>query len=86
MNARLGTILYRAGLIGAAISVFYTVNIIWAHQTGSALVSLTRRYVSREDMLSGITAGIVAALLCWSAGAAARALIRRWVEKHDTAE
>jgi len=86
VNARLGTILYRAGLIGAAISVFYTVNVIWAHQTGSALVSLTRRYVSREDMLSGVMTGIIAALLCWSAGAAARAVIRRWVEKRGTAD
>lgn len=86
MNARLGNILYRAGLAGAAMGVFYAVNVIWAHHTGQALVSLSKHYVSREEMLAGVSTGVVAALLCWGAGVGTRYLLSRPAKEPNTEE
>ncbi len=72
MNTRLGNILYGAGLIGAAISILYSIDAVWVHESGKSLLSMSGRFISREDMLAAIGIGIALTLLSWGAGAAAR--------------
>ncbi len=72
MNTRLGNILYGAGLIGAAISILYSIDAVWVHESGKSLLSMSGRFVSREDMLAAIAIGVTLALWSWGAGAAAR--------------
>ncbi len=72
MNTRLGNILYGAGLIGAAISILYSIDAVWVHESGKSLLSMSGRFVSREDMLAAIGIGVALTLLSWGAGAAAR--------------
>ncbi len=69
---RLGNILYGAGLIGAAISILYSIDAVWVHESGKSLLSMSGRFVSREDMLAAIGIGVALTLLSWGAGAAAR--------------
>ena len=81
MNTRLGNILYRAGLVGAALSLLYAVDAIWVHESGRSLLPISGRFVSREDMLTAIAIGIVLALLSWGTGTAARRYVNKLAEK-----
>ena len=81
MNTHCGNILYGAGLVGAAISLFYTVDAIWVHESGRSLLSVSGRFMSREDMLAAIAIGIVSALMSWGAGTAARYYVNKLAEK-----
>jgi type III secretory pathway component EscT len=84
MNTRLGNILYRAGLVGAAISVLYTVDVIWVHENGRSLLPVAARFVSREEMLIDVSIGVVLALVFWGAGWAARYIFNKVAEKQPT--
>lgn len=81
IKTRLGNVLHRTGLVGAAISVLYTLDSIWIHQSGKSLVLITGRYVSREDIYVTVVVGIVLALLSWRAGVAARSFVNKSAEK-----
>ena len=61
MNTRLGNILYRAGLVGAALSLLYVVDAIWVHESGKSLLPISGRFMSREDMFAAIAIGVVLA-------------------------
>jgi len=77
MKTRLGTILYRAGLTGAALSLLYAIDAIWVHESGQSLLPISGRYLSREEMHTAIAIGVTLALLSWGAGAAARHLLNK---------
>ncbi len=81
MNTRLGNILYWAGLVGAAVSILFTIDVIWVHQSGRSLLPISGRFVSRADMLADISIGIVVTLAFWGGGAAARYLVNKAAEK-----
>ncbi len=81
MNTRLGNILYRAGLVGAALSLLYAVDAIWVHESGRSLLPISGRFVSREDMLTAIAIGIVLALLSWGVGGVARYYVNKLADK-----
>ena len=81
MNTRLGNILYRAGLVGAAISLFYVIEVIWVYESGKSLLPISGRFISRQDMLETIATGTALALLLWGAGGAARYFVNRSAEK-----
>ena len=81
MNSRLGNILYGAGLVGVAISLFYVVDAIWVHQSGGSLLPISGRYMSREDMLAAIATGVMLALLSAGAGEVARYYVNKLAEK-----
>ncbi len=81
MNALRGNILYGAGLVGAAISLFYAVDAIWVHESGRSLLPISGRFVSREDMLTAIAIGIVLALLSWGVGGVARYYVNKLADK-----
>ena len=72
MKTRLGNTLYRAGLIGAVISLFYIVDAIWMHENGGSLLPIFGRFLPHENLLYSIEFGIVLALLSWGAGTAVR--------------
>ena len=86
MNTRSGNILYGAGLVGAAISSLYSVDAIWVHSSGQSLLPISGRFMSREDMLTAIGIGLVAALVCWGAGSLARHLVNRSAAKQAVAD
>ena len=86
MNTRSGDILYGAGLVGAAISCLYSMDAIWVHSSGQSLLPISGRYLSREGMLTAISIGLVAALVCWGAGALARHLVNRSAAKQAVAD
>ncbi len=77
MDTRLGNIFYGVGLAGAAVSSIYAIDAVWVHASGSSILPISGRFVSRDDMLSAIGIGLVSALVWWAAGAAARNLINR---------
>jgi len=81
MKTRLGNTLYRAGLIGVAISLFYAVDAIWLHENGRSLLPIFGRYFSRGDMLYTIEIGVVLALLSWGTGTAARYYVNKLAER-----
>ena len=81
MAARLGNILYRAGLVGAALSLLYVVDAIWVHESGKSLLPISGRFMSREDMFAAIAIGVVLALLSWGTGTAARYYVNKLAEK-----
>lgn len=81
MKARLGNTLYKAGLIGAVISLFYVVDTIWVHAGGRSLLPIFGRFLPGEDMLYTIEIGGVLALLSWGTGAAARYYMNKLAEK-----
>ena len=74
-------ILYRAGLVGAALSLLYAVDVIWVHASGRSLLPIPGRFVSREGMLTAIAIGLMLALLSWGTGTAARYLVNKLAEK-----
>ena len=80
MNTRLGTNLYRAGLIAAAISILYTIDVIWISESGSSFLPLPKRYISREGMLTSVVVGIVLTLLFWGGGAMANYYLNKSAE------
>lgn len=86
MKTRLGSNLYRAGLIGASISIIYTINVIWISESGSSFLPLPERYVSPEEMVSTAAAGILVTLLFWGGGAAANYKINKRAETRAAAE
>ena len=81
MNTRLGNILYRAGLVGAAISILYSIDTIWVHESGKSFLPISGRFVSREDMLATVGIGVALTLLSWGAGTAARYYVNKLAEK-----
>ena len=81
MNTHCGNILYGAGLVGAAISLFYTVDAIWVHESGRSLLSVSGRFMSREDMFAAIAIGIVLSLVSWGTGTAARYYVNKLADK-----
>lgn len=81
MKGRFANVAYRAGLVGAAISIVYTVNTVWTYETGQPLLSTSRSYVSREEMLVAVRIGIALTLLSWGAGAMARRVLVKRAEK-----
>ena len=81
MNTHCGNILYGAGLVGAAISLFYTVDAIWVHESGRSLLSVSGRFMSREDMLTAMAIGVTLALLSGGAGGVARYYVNKLAEK-----
>ncbi|MFT5181923.1 MAG: hypothetical protein ACI8S3_001809 [Alphaproteobacteria bacterium] len=86
MNTRLGSNLYRAGLTAAAISVVYTINIIWIGQSGESFLPLPERYMSREEMLSSVGVGVALSLLFGGGGAAARYFVNKSAETQAAAD
>ena len=80
MAALLGNILYRAGMVGAALSLLYAVDAIWVHASGRSLLPIPGRFVSREDMFAAIAIGVVLALLSWGTGTAARRYVNKLAE------
>lgn len=86
MNTRLGNILYWAGVAGAAVSILYSIDVIWVHEYGRSFVPIPGRFVSREDMLTGVAIGVVLSLGSWGAGAAARYLVNKAAEKQAPCE
>ena len=81
MNTRLGNILYRAGLVGAALSLLYVVDAVWVHESGRSLLPISGRFMSREDMFAAIAIGIVLALVSWGTGTAARYYVNKLAEQ-----
>ena len=81
MKTLLGNILYRAGLVGAALSLLYAIDAIWSDQIGRSLLPIFGYFMPREDVLYTIEIGIVLALLSWGAGTAARYYVNKLAEK-----
>ena len=81
MNTHPGNIAYAAGLVGAAISIIYTINTVWLHQTGQSLLSTSGSFVSREDMFATVAIGVAVILLSWGTGAAARHFLMKSADK-----
>ena len=81
MNTRLGNILYRAGLVGGALSLLYAVDAVLVHESGRSLLPISGRFMSREDMFAAIAIGVVLALLSWGTGTAARYYVDKLAEK-----
>lgn len=81
MKLRITNVAYRAGLVGAAISIIYTINTVWTYETGQSLFSISKSYISREDMLAGVTIGIALTLLSWGGGAAVQHFLINRTEK-----
>ena len=77
MRMRFGDILYYVGLIGAAVSLLFAIDSVWVHQSGRSLIPIDGRFVSRDDMVTNIGIGIVAALVFWALGSLARSALRR---------
>lgn len=86
MNTRLGNILYKIGMAGAALSLLYSIDAIWVHGSGRSLLPISKNYVSREEMLIAIAIGIILALLSWGAGAAARRFLNQLAKKRARAD
>ena len=85
MNTRLGNILYRAGLVGAGIIIVYTIDVIWVHESGSSLLPISGRFVSREEMLAIAAIGIAMTILLWGSGTVARYLVNKSAESRAAA-
>ncbi len=81
MNALRGNILYGAGLVGAAISLFYAVDVVWVHESGKSLLPISGRFMSREDMFAAIAFGVTLALLSGGAGEIARYYVKKLANK-----
>ena len=81
MNTRFGNILFGAGLVGAALSLFYAIDAVWVHEGGGSLLPISGRYMSREDMLAAIAIGAVLALLSGGDGGVARYYVNKLAEK-----
>lgn len=86
MKTRLGNNLYNAGMAGAALSLLYSIDAIWVHNSGQSLLPIPGRFVSREDMLIAIATGVALALVSWGAGGAARYLLNRSAQKQTGAD
>ena len=86
MKTRFGNILYAVGLIGAAASLLFAVEAIWVHQSGRSFLSAGGRFVSRQDMLTSIGIGVVAALVFWAVGTLARSALQRSAGKRKLAK
>ena len=80
MKVRIANVAYRAGLVGAAISIIYTINTVWTHETGQPLLSTSRSYISREDMLASVTIGVALTFLSWGGGVAVRHFLVKYTE------
>lgn len=80
MDTRLGSNLYRAGLVGASISIIYTINVIWMSEAGSSFLPIPKRYVSREEMIATVAVGVTITLLIWGGGALARYFVNKAAE------
>lgn len=81
MNTRFGNILFGAGLVGAAISLFYAVDAVWVGRGAGSLLPISGRYMSREEMLAAIAIGVLLALLSAGAGGVARYFVNKSAEK-----
>ncbi len=77
LNARLGNILYWAGLAGAAISIFYAVDAVWVYESGRSLLLVSGRFVSLQELLTTIGISVVMAFVSWRVGKAARDFINK---------
>ena len=86
MHKRLGNILFLAGLVGAALSMLYAVDVIWVHESGRSLLPISGRFVTRGNMLDAVGIGFVLALVFLGAGTAARYILNTSAEKHRTAK
>ena len=86
LNTRPGSILYRAGLAGAAIGVLYAVDAVWIYDSGKSLLPMTGRYMSLEEMFIAAGIGTLLALMSWCAGAAARDLVNKSAEMRTGAK
>jgi hypothetical protein len=84
-KSRLGSILYGAGLFGAAICVLFLFDAISVHQSGESLLPISGRFLTRQDMVVTIAVAAVLALLSWRAGVAARNYVNRSAEKRRAA-
>ena len=80
VNTRLGNFLYGVGLTAAAIVILYTVDVIWVHGSGSSLLPISGRFVSREEMLITSVVGFTVTLLLWGAGALVRNIVNKAAE------
>ena len=80
MNTRLGNILYGAGLVGAAMSVFYAVDVMWVYESGKSLLPISGRFLSLEEMFVATAIAGVLAVLSWRAGVAARSFVNKSAE------
>ncbi len=81
MKTLLGNILYRAGMVGAALSLLYAVDAIWVDQIGRSLLPIFGHFMPREDVLYTIEIGIVLALVSWGTGTAARYYVNKLAGK-----
>ncbi len=81
MKGRFANVAYRAGLVGAAISIIYTINTVWTYETGQSLLLGSGRYISREEMLASVSASIALTLLSWGGGAAVQHFLINHTEK-----
>ena len=81
MNTRLGNILYRAGLVGAALSLLYAVDAIWVDQIGRSLLPIFGHFMPGKNVLYTIEIGIVLALVSWGTGTATRYYVNKLAEK-----
>ncbi len=86
MNTRLGTNLYRAGLVGATLSILYTINIVLTVESGRSFIPLPERYISHEEMLASVAVGVALALLFWIGGAVAKYLVNKSAEAQAIVE
>jgi hypothetical protein len=84
MNARLGNILYGAGLAGAALSLLYAIDAVWVHESGRSLLPISGRHVSREEMFIAIGISVALALLSWGAGVAGRYYLNKSADSRAT--
>ena len=84
MNTRLGNILFWAGLIGAAICIFYAIDKIWVYESGRSLLLTSGHFVTLEDMLIAVAISVAMALLSWRSGVAARLYFDKAAEKKAT--
>ena len=75
MHARLGSIMYWAGIVGAVFSLLHGVDTIWVHQSGTSLIGISGKFVSRPEMLLALVLSFVVAGLFFAAGWSARAYL-----------
>lgn len=85
MKTRLGKIFYNIGLAGAALSLLYSIDAIYVHESGRSLLPISGRHVSRDEMLITIAISITLALLSWGAGSAARHFLNKSAKKRADA-
>lgn len=86
MKTRLGKIFYNIGLAGAALSLLYSIDAIYVHESGLSLLPISGRHVSRDEMLVAIAISITLALLSWGAGGAARYFVNKSAKQQASAD